>query len=64
MKSERLIGEPMDTDAATGAERFAGYLHRGPATEDWPGDFFVASRPLTRAELRAELARIGVGGIR
>jgi hypothetical protein len=51
-----LVGEPQDHAAADGAPRFAGYLHHG-------GAYFVASRPVTRAELRAELARL-VGGSR
>ncbi len=44
-----LVGEPMDHDVATGAPRFSAFRQRGNTYE-------TASRPLTCAELRAELA--------
>lgn len=46
-----LVGEPMDHDIATGRPRFEAYWHRN-------GTYLHASRPLTCAELRAELAVI------
>jgi hypothetical protein len=49
-----LVGEPMDHAAADGAPRFTGYWHHG-------GAYYRASRPITRLELRAELARV-LGG--
>lgn len=45
-----LVGEPYDHDFATGAPRFQAYVQRG----DY---YFVASRPLTLKELKAELGR-------
>jgi len=42
-----LVGEPMDHDLSTGEPRFTAYLSTRANA------FFVASRPLTRAELRA-----------
>ena len=44
-----LVGEPMDHDIATGQPRFEAYWRRHD-------HYFVASRPLTHAELRQELA--------
>lgn len=49
-----LVGEPMDHAVADGAPRFTAFWHHGT-------EFLIASRPLTRLELRAELARV-VGG--
>ncbi len=46
-----LVGEPMDHDIATGQPRFSGFWQKGTAC-------FAASRPLTIAEARAELARL------
>lgn len=43
-----LVGEPWDHCAATGAPRFAAYVARG-------GRYYTASRPLTIAELKAQL---------
>lgn len=48
-----LVGEPMDHDAETGAPRFSAYFHEH-------GLYFVASRPMTRAELRAFLNQKGI----
>lgn len=45
-----LVGEPYDHDFATGAPRFQAYVQRG-------GWFYVASRPLTVKELKAEVGR-------
>lgn len=45
-----LVGEPYDHDFTTGQPRFSGYWHRN-------GIYLVASRPITIAELRAELGR-------
>lgn len=47
-----LVGEPSDHDIWSGAPRFAAYWHRN-------GVYLYASRPLTRAELRAELNQKG-----
>lgn len=44
-----LVGEPMDHDVMDGQPRFSAYWQRASG-------YYVASRPLTRAELRAELA--------
>jgi hypothetical protein len=44
-----LVGEPDDHHAGTGQPRFRGYRQIG-------SDYFVSSRPMTRAELRKELA--------
>lgn len=44
-----LVGEPMDSDIATGAERYEAFRRRD-------GVYEHASRPVTRAELRATLA--------
>lgn len=50
-----LVGEPYDHCFATGAPRFTAYRElRGSGTYD--PIYLVASRPLTRAELRSELA--------
>lgn len=48
-----LVGEPDDHDASTGEPRFQAYRKRGDL-------FWVASRPMTRAELRAFLNQTGV----
>lgn len=48
-----LVGEPWDHSFRTGAPRFAAYRMVG-SSEDF-AVYLVASRPLTRAELRAEL---------
>lgn len=45
-----LVGEPMDHDVTNGQPRYSAYWHRG-------GEYVKASRPLTRAEFRAEVAR-------
>ncbi len=45
-----LVGEPTDHCFRTGAPRFAAYWTRN-------GIYLVASRPLTVAEIRAEMAR-------
>ncbi len=45
-----LVGEPWDHCHATGAPRFAAYVHRA-------GRYYVASRPMTCAELRAAIGR-------
>lgn len=47
-----LVGEPMDHDVATGRARYSAYWQRG-------GAYFEASRPITVAEMRAELAAQG-----
>ena len=41
-----LVGEPWDHDAETGRPRFQAFVAKG-------GEFFTASRPMTRAEFRA-----------
>lgn len=41
-----LVGEPFDHHAVSGQPRFEAYRRIG-------GEFFVSSRPMTRAELRA-----------
>ncbi len=51
-----LVGEPFDHHATTGRPRFAAYWHRGAALPWFEGSYFVASRPLTRPELRAIVA--------
>jgi hypothetical protein len=43
-----LVGEPSDHDFATGRPRYQAFREQG-------GQCFASSRPLTRAELRAEL---------
>lgn len=48
-----LVGEPDDHDAETGEPRFQGYYHEA-------GAYFVASRPMTRTELRAFLNQKGI----
>jgi hypothetical protein len=50
-----LVGEPMDHSHATGAPRFTAYKQTG-SSEDF-ARYWVASRPLTVAEFRAELGR-------
>jgi len=51
-----LVGEPYDHDMDTGAPRFQAYQQIGH--EDTGGArYFVASRPMTRAELRAAVER-------
>jgi len=44
-----LVGEPMDHDAGNGQPRYDAYRQVGER-------YLVASRPLTRAEFRAECA--------
>lgn len=44
-----LIGEPWDHDAGNGQPRYEAYRQRS-------GAYLVGSRPMTRAEFRAELA--------
>lgn len=48
-----LVGEASDHDILTGRPRFQAYEHRPDNT------YWVASRPLTRGELRAHLNRKG-----
>lgn len=43
-----LVGEPTDHDMSNGAPRFAAYWERH-------GAYYVANRPLTRAELREQV---------
>ena len=50
-----LVGEPTDHHAGNGRPRFAAYWQRG-SSEDF-ACYFVASRPLTCAELKAEVTR-------
>lgn len=50
-----LVGEPTDHHASTGRPRFAAYWQRGSSEDSTR--YLVASRPLTRAELRAEVRR-------
>ena len=50
-----LVGEPTDHHARTGHPRFAAYWQRG-SSEDF-AVYLVASRPLTRSELKAEVRR-------
>jgi len=47
-----LVGEPMDSDALTGAPRFQAFRRK-----PFPLCFYVSSRPLTRKEFRAEMAK-------
>lgn len=50
-----LVGEPTDHDALTGQPRFAAYWMRGSSPDF--NYYLSASRPLTCAELRAEVER-------
>jgi hypothetical protein len=43
-----LLGEPWDHDAGNGQPRYTAYRIAG-------GDYYESSRPMTRAEFRAEL---------
>lgn len=45
-----LVGEPWDHDAATGAPRFQAFIAKA-------GAYYVASRPMTRAEFKDATAR-------
>jgi hypothetical protein len=49
-----LVGEPMDHDVLTGQPRYEAFAERGLSD---PRSYYASSRPLTRAELRAELGR-------
>lgn len=49
-----LVGEPCDHDVATGQPRFQGYRVRGLCSAP---TYWASSRPITCAELRAELVR-------
>lgn len=50
-----LVGEPMDSEADTGRERFSAFRQIGftPGYER----YYEASRPLTRAEFKAEVSK-------
>ncbi len=60
-----LVGEPVDGDPITGAARFDAYWQRyGPGLDavDHP-IYYVTTRPITIAELRAELRNPAPEGI-
>ena len=47
-----LVGEAYDHDAGNGQPRYQAYRQRGK-------EFFAGNRPMTRAEFREEVKRLG-----
>ncbi len=50
------VGEPYDHDLETGQARYSAFWHRA-------GTYLASSRPVTRAELRAEVDRAVAAGL-